>query len=68
MLQYVNDMLTLNISYFHSSTMSSDIKTKKEMIGVRVSPQLLAKIDERIEERGGTRSEVVRDILKDTLF
>lgn len=48
--------------------MSSDIKTKKEMIGVRVSPQLLAKIDERIEERGGTRSEVVRDILKDTLF
>lgn len=48
--------------------MSNDIRNTKKMIGVRVSPQLLAKIDERSEQRGGTRSEVVADILKEALF
>lgn len=47
--------------------MSSDI-AKKELVGVRLSPQIIARLDERIEKYGGTRQEQITDILKNTLF
>ena len=47
--------------------MSNDI-AKTEIVGLRLKPQYLEKIDERRASTGATRQEVIKEILKDELF
>ena len=47
--------------------MSNDI-TKSENLGLRLTPQVIAKIDERRATTGQTRQEVIRQVLITGLF
>ena len=51
--------------------MSEDIKAVEEpklLVGLTLSPQLLAKIDERSTQTGVNRQEIIRSILIDKLI
>lgn len=49
--------------------MSSDIaSTKTEYIGVRVPKQIADKIKDRVSEVGGTRQDVIRQVLIKEFF
>ena len=47
--------------------MSSDM-TKSENVGVRLPPQIIARIDERRQATGQTRQEIIRQALISDLF
>ena len=47
--------------------MSTDIK-KTEYVGVRISPQIIARIDEKRKATGQTRQDVIRQALISDLF
>ena len=47
--------------------MSTDI-TKSQNVGVRLSPQMLARIDEERQATGQTRQEVIRQAIVKDLF
>ena len=41
---------------------------KSEFVGVRLTPEILAKIDERAKVFGGNRQDVIKDVLINELF
>ena len=47
--------------------MSQDTK-KNKLVGVRLSPQAIEKIDEIIAQRGGNRQDVIIDAVNSALF
>lgn len=47
--------------------MSEDI-AKNELVGVRLSPQIIERIDERTALYGGTRQDVIKQALINDLF
>ena len=47
--------------------MSDDI-TKTEFVGVTLSPQIIARIDERKQTTGQSRQEIIRQAIVNDLF
>lgn len=48
--------------------MSNDNKIKTRLVGVRLSPQVIEKMDEIIKQRGGTRQDIIINAVNQTLF
>ena len=63
-------MITNKYTLQQLTIMSEDIvKTStNELVGVRLSPQIIEKIDERVALYGGNRQDVIKQALKNDLF
>ena len=47
--------------------MSNDMN-KSELVGVTFPPQIIARIDERVEQTGQSRQEIIRQAIVNDLF
>lgn len=41
---------------------------KSELVGVTLPPQIMARIDERVEQTGQSRQEIIRQAIVNNLF
>ena len=63
------ESISINKTRFHLTIMSEDIaKSENTLVGLTLSPQILAKLDERSALTGLNRQEVIRQVLTSGLF